>query len=121
MEHPFLRLLIQEKLADGRLPSAPLPRALGGPGNGQTCDGCSEAVTEAQTVVEHLDGPGRGVRFHVACFHVWNVERQTAGLVPGARLPARSAFRAADARPNRPWAPHAPPARPAGTPRATPR
>ena len=112
MEHPFLRLLIQEKLADGRLPSAPLPRAWGGPGNGQTCDGCSETVTAAQTVVEHLDGPGRGVRFHVACFHVWNVERQTAGHEPGARLPARSAFRAVDARPNRPWAPHAPAARP---------
>ena len=112
MEPPFLRLLIQEKLADGRLPSAPLPRAWGGPGNGQTCDGCSETVTEAQTVVEHLDGPGRGVRFHVACFHVWNVERQTAGHQPGARLPARSAFRAVEARQNRPWAPSAPPARP---------
>jgi hypothetical protein len=112
MEPPFLRLLIQEKLADGRLPSAPLPRAWDRPGTGQTCDGCSETVTPAQTVVEHLDGPGRGVRFHVECFHVWNVARQMAEHEPGARLPARSAFRAVGARPSRPWAPHTPAARP---------
>ena len=116
MEPPVLRLLIQEKLADGRLPSAPLPRAWGGPGNGQTCDGCSETVTEAQTVVEHLDGPGRAVRFHVACFHVWDVERQMAGQAPSARLPGRSGFRVPDARQSRPWAPSAPAARP-GAPR----
>ena len=118
MEPPFLRLLIQEKLADSRLPSAPLPRASDGPGTGQPCDGCGEPVTHDQTVVEHLDGPGRGVRFHVACFHVWNVERQMAGHEPGARLPARSAFRAVGARPMRPWAPTPPPARPA-TPHGT--
>ena len=112
MEQPLLRLLIQEKIADGRLPSAPLSRVWDGPGTGQTCDGCSEPVTHSQTVVENLDAGSRAVRFHVACFHVWNVERQTAGQEPGARLPARSAFRAVDARPNRPWAPHAPAARP---------
>jgi hypothetical protein len=119
MEPPLLRLLIQEKIADGRLPSAPLPRVFGGPGTGHTCDGCSEPVTQAQTVVEHLDGPGRGVRFHVACFHVWDVERQMAGQAPRARLPVRSGFRAPAALPGRPWAPSAPPARPASAPGAT--
>ena len=112
MEQPLLRLLIREKLADGRLPSTLIPRVGDGPGSGQTCDGCSETVTHAQTVVEHLDAGAGRVQFHVACFHVWNVERQVGGHEPGARLPARSAFRAVDARPNRPWAPHAPSARP---------
>ena len=113
MEQPLLRLLIQEKLADGRLPSAPIPRVCDGPGTGQTCDGCGETVTHAQTVLEHLEAAGRRVQFHVACFHVWNVERQVPGHAPSARLPARSAFRSPGARVIRPWAPSAPSARPA--------
>jgi hypothetical protein len=114
MEQPLLRLLIQEKLTDGRLPSTPIPRVWSGSGNGQTCDGCGETVTHTQTLVEHRDA-GSGVQFHVACFHVWNVERQVAGggHEPSARLPTRSAFRAPGVRQNRPWAPRAPSARPA--------
>src|SRR4029453_18420730 len=104
MEQPLVRLLIQEKLADGRLPSAPVPRAWSGSGTGQICDGCGDLATHAQTAVENLDAGSRAVRFHVACFHVWNVERQMAGQVPSVRLPARSAFRTDGARPNRPWA-----------------
>ena len=113
MDQPTLRLLIQEKLADGRLPRAPIPRVGGGPAHGESCDGCGETVTSAQPVVENLDAAGCGVQFHVACFHVWNVERQVPGHEPSARLPARSAFRAPGARQNRQWAPSAPPARPA--------
>jgi hypothetical protein len=115
MEQPLLRLLIQEKIADGRLPSAPVPRAWSGSGAGQTCDGCGEPVTGGQTAVENLDAGSRPVRFHVACFHVWNVERQMAGQQAGVRLPTRSAFRVPGARPNRQWAPSAPPARPAAS------
>ena len=80
MDQPFLRLLIQEKLADGRLPRAPIPRMWGGPGHGETCDGCGEIVTSAQTVMENLDDAADGgVQLHVACFHVWDVERQAYG------------------------------------------
>ena len=113
MEQPLLRLLIQEKLADGRLPSTPISRVRGGPGTGETCDGCGGTVTHAQTVLEHLDAAGRRVQFHVACFHVWNVERQVPGATPSVRLPARSAFRSPGTRLIRPWAPSAPSARPA--------
>jgi hypothetical protein len=115
MDQPILRLLIQEKLAAGRLPHTPIPRVWGGPGNGETCDGCGETVTKAQTVMENLDAAGCRVRFHVACFHVWDVERQLRGHEPSARLPARSALRGPSARPNRPWAPSGPPARPASS------
>ena len=45
MEQPLLRLLIQEKLADGRLPHTPIARAWNGAGNGRMCDGCGETVT----------------------------------------------------------------------------
>ena len=118
MDQPFLRLLIQEKLADGRLPRAPIPRVWGGPGHGETCDGCGETVTVAQLVMEGSnDAKGRGVQFHVGCFHVWNVERQGSGHEPGVRLPARSAFSASGARSVRSWAPvRRPPVRPAPRP-----
>jgi hypothetical protein len=113
MEPSLFRLLIQEKLADGRLPMAPIPRVGGGRGTGQTCDGCGETVNHAQMVVENLDQTDRAVRFHAGCFHVWNVERQGDGHEPGARLPARSAFRPLGVRPIRSWAPSPPSARPA--------
>jgi hypothetical protein len=79
MDQPILRLLIHERLADGRLPHTHIPRIWGGPGNGETCDGCGETVTRAQTLMENLDAARCGVQFHVACFYVWNVERQMYG------------------------------------------
>jgi hypothetical protein len=115
MEQPLLPLLIQEKLADGRLPHTPIPRARNDAGNRQACDGCGEIVTDAQTVMGNLDAAGCGLQFHVACFYVWDVERQVYGREPSVRLPSRSAFKAAGARPNRPWAPRAPAARPASS------
>ena len=35
MDQPILRLLIREKLADGRLPHTPVPRIWGGSGSGR--------------------------------------------------------------------------------------
>jgi hypothetical protein len=112
MEPPFLRLLIQEKLADGRLPIAPLPRAWGGPGNGQTCDGCSEPVTEAQTVVEHLDGPGRGVS--VSCRVLSRLECRASGGRARARRPSSGSLRIQSRR--RPTEPPMGATRAGGTP-----
>ncbi len=116
MTQPILRLLIQEKLAAGRLPQNHIPRIGGGLGNGETCDGCGETVTNAQMVMGGSDARGCRVQFHVACFYVWDAERQVPGPKPSGRLPARSALRAPGARPGiRPWAPSAPSARPASS------
>ena len=82
MERPTLRLMIQEKLADGRLPNNHIPRIWGGPGNGEICDGCDEIVTKAQMIMEGLSSKDSGVQFHVACFYVWDVERQVLGHEP---------------------------------------
>ena len=76
MDQPILRVLIQEKLAAGRLPYTPIPRVWGGPGNGEICDGCGETVTKNQLVMENRDVTGGGIQFHIGCFHVWDVERQ---------------------------------------------
>jgi hypothetical protein len=70
MDKPVLRLMIREKLPDGRLPHDSIPRMWGGPGNGETCDGCGEIVTKTQMVMEGLSSKDLGVQFHVACFYV---------------------------------------------------
>jgi hypothetical protein len=115
MDQPILRLLIQDKLADGRLPHDPFPSIRSRQGNRETCDGCDGTVTNAQMLMEILDTRGCRVQFHVGCYYVWVVERQAYGHEPSVRLPARSRFRAPGARPGRPWALSAPAARPASS------
>ena len=63
MDQPILRLLILEKLADGRLPHTPVPRVWSGSGNGEACDGCGELVTKAQMAMEGLDAKDAGSSF----------------------------------------------------------
>jgi hypothetical protein len=79
MDKPILRVLIREKLAHGRLPHDHAPRMRSRPGNGGTCDGCEETVTESQGLMENLDARGGRVYFHIACFYLWDVERQMYG------------------------------------------
>ena len=85
MEQNALRLLIQGKLADGRLPQNSIPRVWGGAGNGETCDACEELISKGQFVMEGVSVTGgRGIQFHVACFHLWDEERR----VPGCDAPS---------------------------------
>ncbi len=76
MDKPILRLLIQDKIAEGRLPHERLSYMVAGPGHGETCDGCSVPVTTDQMMMAGWEKKGSGVRFHLACFHVWEVERE---------------------------------------------
>lgn len=82
METTVLRGLIQRKLADGKLPHDHIPRMWGGPGAGEICDGCGEIVTKTQMIMEGLATGGSGVQFHVACFYVWDAERNFTGHAP---------------------------------------
>jgi hypothetical protein len=79
MDNATVRLLIREKLDDGRLPHDNIPRMLGGTGNGETCDGCGETVTNMQMLMEGLSTDSGAkdscVHFHITCFHLWDVER----------------------------------------------
>ena len=83
MDQPILRLMVRGKLADGRLPHDRIPRVWGGPGNGETCDGCGETVTKTQMVMDGLDARGCPVHFHVSCLHVWETEREVLRREPG--------------------------------------
>ena len=91
MDQPILPLLIRERLADGRLSHDRFPRVWGGSGNGKTCHGCGETVTQAQRAMVGLDARECGVQFHVACFYLWEVERsvqaQSASAAISSRLP----------------------------------
>src|SRR5580765_7590571 len=68
VDQPILRLLIQEKLADGRLPHDPFPSIRSRQGTGETCDGCEGTVSRAQMLMEILDARGCRVRVHVGCY-----------------------------------------------------
>jgi hypothetical protein len=76
-----LRLLIQRKLDDGRLPHNSIPRVWGGPGNGEACDACEEPIPKNQLIMEgiSLDGGKGPVQFHVKCFYLWDEVRKAPG------------------------------------------
>ena len=97
MEQEGLRLLIQSKLADGRLPLNSIPRVWGGPGNNETCHACDKTVTKHEFVMEGISlAGGKGIlQLHVACFWMWEEERrpQLASREPtNAPVPAQLAF-----------------------------
>lgn len=79
MEDQALRLLIQSKLSDGRLPHNSIPRIWGGSGNGETCDACEETISKNQFVMEGVGTEGGGVQLHVKCFYMWETERVPPG------------------------------------------
>ncbi len=51
MQTEAIRLLIREKLQDGRLPHDGAPKMRGSPGDGATCDACGEIITANQLMM----------------------------------------------------------------------
>jgi hypothetical protein len=54
MEAEAIRLVIREKLTDGRLPYNSMPRFWGGPADGEVCDACDKPITKQQLVMEGI-------------------------------------------------------------------
>ena len=76
MKIEALRLLIREKLQDGRLPHERISRVQSGPADGEKCDACEKLITMAQFVVTGITLVGRGsIQLHVQCFQLWDDER----------------------------------------------
>lgn len=73
-----LHLLIRGKLKSGALPRNGLRRVSAGPGNGESCVACSEIIAETQVVMEGIGEHLMVLRFHVACFSLWNASVQSA-------------------------------------------
>jgi hypothetical protein len=80
MDQESLRLLIQRKIRDGRLPRHGIGRVWSSPSAGQTCDACEAIVSRDQLVMEGapLASGGKAYTFHVRCFQIWDSERQNA-------------------------------------------
>jgi hypothetical protein len=86
MEDHALRLYIRAKLENGHLlPHDRVPHVWGGPGSGETCDGCEETITKDQLVMEGVGINGDEVEFHVKCFYVWVAERTDWNVSPEPR------------------------------------
>ena len=79
MEPSEIRLLIQKKLADGRLPHNSIPRVWGGSGAGEMCDACDEVIAKTQFVMEGVGAEHKAVQFHVLCFQLWDSVRTVPG------------------------------------------
>lgn len=74
-----IRLLIRQKLQDGRLPLNSMPRFWGGPADGEVCDACDEPITKQQLVMEGIaatPSDKKPIQFHVRCFQMWDAERR---------------------------------------------
>jgi hypothetical protein len=75
-----IRLLIRQKLQDGRLPYNGIPRFWGGPSEAEQCDACEREITD-QLVMEGLGSSVSGrqsIQMHVDCFALWDEERREA-------------------------------------------
>jgi hypothetical protein len=80
MDQESLRLAIQRKIRDGRLPHHGIKRIWSSPSAGETCDACDAPVLLEQLVMEGITlAPSkRAFKFHVQCFQIWESERHTA-------------------------------------------
>jgi hypothetical protein len=84
MDQEPIRIIIRQKLADGRLPHDSIPRLWGGPGAGEVCDGCDEKIAISVLVMEGISVGGRKpLQLHVQCFYLWDVERRGEDGVVG--------------------------------------
>jgi hypothetical protein len=86
MDLEALRLLIQEKLQDGRLPHERISRMQSCPADGEKCDACEKRIAMAQFVVTGITLGGRGsIQLHVQCFQLWDHERCAAEVAASLR------------------------------------
>lgn len=73
-------LAIRARLRQHALPYGALWRRVGEYAGGGSCDGCGERITSAQAsyAVDFIPGVApRSVRFHRACFEIWQCECQS--------------------------------------------
>ncbi|PYN83883.1 MAG: hypothetical protein DMD96_00625 [Candidatus Rokuibacteriota bacterium] len=80
MDQETLRLLIRQKIQNGRLPHDSITRVWSSPSDGETCDACDTILSKEQLLMEGTTlAPGRRpFQFHVRCFQIWDHERRAA-------------------------------------------
>ena len=80
MDQESLRLYIQRRIRDGRLPHDGITKVWSSPSAGEKCDACEAIVSLEQLVMEgNTRAPGgRPFTFHVRCFQIWDSETRSA-------------------------------------------
>lgn len=80
MDPQAIRVLIQAKIQDGRLPRHSITRVCSSPSSGEKCDACETIVSMDQLVMEGtaLAPRRKAFKFHVRCFEIWDHERHPA-------------------------------------------
>lgn len=79
MDAKEIRILIRDKLKDGRLPYDSMPRFWGAPSDGEWCDACDEQISKQQLVMEGISSAisnKKPMQLHVVCFQLWDHERR---------------------------------------------
>ena len=85
METDSLRLLIRQKLVDGRLPHDSIPRLWGGPSHDEKCHACDETIAMPALIMEGIALNGsEPLQLHMKCFYLWDTERRGADGVVGS-------------------------------------
>lgn len=77
MDQDELRTTIREKLTGGLLPKEKCQVTWFGPGAGHRCVACERTISRQDIECECEQEQGL-LRFHQACFAVWDSERQDA-------------------------------------------
>jgi hypothetical protein len=80
MENSAIRLLIRDKLQDGRLPVNGFPRFWVGPSDGEECHACDKLIAGPLVVegIASAAGGRQAIQMHIACFALWDEERREA-------------------------------------------
>jgi hypothetical protein len=78
MDQESLRLLIQLKIRDGRLPRDDIKKVWNSRSDGERCDGRDAVLSKDQMLMEGvtMDLGRRPLQLHVRCFQVWDHERR---------------------------------------------
>ena len=79
MDHEALRLLIQRKVRDGRLPHVRTARVWIGHSHREVCVACDTRLSKEQLLMESTTptSDSRALQFHVHCFQIWDSERRS--------------------------------------------
>ena len=81
-----VRIVIRRKLAAGSLPQDSITRFWGGISHGEDCDACEERIRNDQLIIEAISTrTNQGIQLHVACFYVWDAERDVSGRLDHVR------------------------------------
>lgn len=77
MNDTAVRLVVRDKIADGRLPRIRCGAISATNGTDERCDVCSAPVSSEDVLIKLSHGGSGRFVFHATCFAIWREERDT--------------------------------------------